>query len=168
MRLLLEAAGAADVPARTMPPRPLSLAQAARELNLAVSTLRRWVRRGAPTLQPGQVGRNKGAIVDVNALRRWRAGITAHEFPGAVFTREDLARGLWSAFVRAPEGLVSPAWQELRLSRLQAAALFVETFREVIRCTEGHYPDVVPEEMARFFAISGEYTHMENPNRRLK
>jgi len=156
MRRCLAEGGSANAYTRTPAPHPLSLAQAARELDVSVSCVRRWIRAGAPAVRPGEVGRNKGAIVDVTALRRWRAGIDAAEFPGATLTREDLARGLWNAFTRAPEGFAQPAWAELRLSRLQAAALLLETYREIVRCAEGHYPVVLPSEMERFFAISGE------------
>lgn len=43
--------------------------QAARELGVTATCVRRWVARGAPCLS-----RRRPLLVDVDALRRWRAG----------------------------------------------------------------------------------------------
>lgn len=48
--------------------------EAAKELDVAVVTLRKWIARGAPTVRPGEVGRGRGALVCVEDLLRWRGG----------------------------------------------------------------------------------------------
>ena len=50
-----------------------ALANAAQELGKDVSTLRRWIAQGAPTARHGVSGRNRGALVVVEDLQRWRA-----------------------------------------------------------------------------------------------
>lgn len=52
----------------------ITLEEAARELKKSPSTLRRWVRRGCPTVSLGQAGRGKGSIVRLSDIQRWRAG----------------------------------------------------------------------------------------------
>jgi hypothetical protein len=56
---------------------PVSLASAAAELEVGVSTLRKWLQAGAPCESPGTAGRGRGALVSVAALRGWRAARTA-------------------------------------------------------------------------------------------
>jgi hypothetical protein len=51
----------------------VSLSVAARELGKNPSTLRRWIAEGAPCARRGGSGRGKGALVDLDALRRWKA-----------------------------------------------------------------------------------------------
>jgi phage terminase Nu1 subunit (DNA packaging protein) len=51
----------------------LPLAQAAKRLGKHRSTLSKWLQRGAPCLEEGRSGRGYSAIVDLDALQRWRA-----------------------------------------------------------------------------------------------
>lgn len=54
--------------------RGASLQEAAKALGISVSTLQRDIADGCPALALGSVGRGKGSRVDVEAVRRWRAG----------------------------------------------------------------------------------------------
>lgn len=50
------------------------LAQAAKQLHCHRSTISRWLKQGAPCLEEGRDGRGHSAIVNVDALMRWKAG----------------------------------------------------------------------------------------------
>jgi phage terminase Nu1 subunit (DNA packaging protein) len=50
------------------------LAQAAKQLRLHRSTLSKWLKQGAPCLEEGRDGRGHSAIVNLDALMRWKAG----------------------------------------------------------------------------------------------
>ncbi len=79
--------------------RALPLAGAAAELGIAESTLRDWIRRGAPAARPKQRGRGHRTLVDPEAIRAWRAlqGATAAIEPQA------LAAQLLVIAARAPD-----------------------------------------------------------------
>ena len=63
---------------------PLRLA--AKQLRLHRSTLSKWLKAGAPCVEEGSDGRGHTAIVDLDALMRWRAGKLA---PGLAQRNED-------------------------------------------------------------------------------
>lgn len=50
----------------------LPVPEAAEALGVAESTLRRWLREGAPQARRGRRGRGRAALVDVQAVRAWR------------------------------------------------------------------------------------------------
>jgi phage terminase Nu1 subunit (DNA packaging protein) len=50
------------------------LAQAAKRIGKHRSTLSKWLKQGAPCVEEGHDGRGHSAIVDVDALMRWKAG----------------------------------------------------------------------------------------------
>src|SRR3990172_4874448 len=60
----------------------ITLREAAQTLRKSESTVRRWVQRGCPCVRPGEVGRGKGAIVNLNDVITWRGG-------GGVFQASD-------------------------------------------------------------------------------
>ena len=60
----------------------ISITKAARALNRTPSTLRRWVQKGCPCVRPGEVGRGKGAILNLQDVITWRGG-------GGVFQASD-------------------------------------------------------------------------------
>ncbi|HMS82265.1 MAG TPA: helix-turn-helix domain-containing protein [Nitrospira sp.] len=62
-------------------PVGVSLKEAADVLGIDVSTLRRDIAAGCPTVELGSVGRGKGSRVDVDAVRRWRAGTRGDVLP---------------------------------------------------------------------------------------
>lgn len=49
----------------------MPLAEAARELDVAPVTLKRWLRKGAPC-QPGRRGRGHATLIDPDAVRAWQ------------------------------------------------------------------------------------------------
>ncbi len=51
----------------------LPLDQAAAELQVSPVTLRRWIRAGCPVARRGRRGRSLSTLVDVAAVRRWKA-----------------------------------------------------------------------------------------------
>lgn len=52
----------------------LPMVDAARELGISSSTLRRWVEKdGAPVASRGRRGRGKATLIYPDAIRRWRA-----------------------------------------------------------------------------------------------
>lgn len=136
------------------------MAEAARALRVAPSTLRVWVRAGAPTLVPGGCGRGRGSRFDLEALRKWRL---QRALPGAAATvagTQDLpallARGLWAAFTRpAADGGSFPAWQLHRVPRGAAAALLVDLFRFQFREATGRFPtdEELPAETERLISV---------------
>ncbi|MCC7203116.1 MAG: hypothetical protein IT393_10715 [Nitrospirae bacterium] len=52
----------------------VTLSQAARVLNRDTSTLRRWIKKGCPTVRMGETGR-EGSLVCLDDIKRWRAGV---------------------------------------------------------------------------------------------
>ncbi|MBX3333935.1 MAG: hypothetical protein KF876_07410 [Nitrospira sp.] len=58
-----------------------SLKEAAEALGIDVSTLRRDIAAGCPVVWLGSVGRGKGSRVDLEAVRRWRAGARGEVLP---------------------------------------------------------------------------------------
>ena len=52
----------------------LPIADAARVLGERPGTLRRWVREGCPTINPGRRGRGHAVLVDPGQIQRWRDG----------------------------------------------------------------------------------------------
>jgi|SRR3989304_1052008 len=52
----------------------ISITKAARALNRTPSTLRRWVQKGCPCVRPGEVGRGKGSLLNLNDVIAWRGG----------------------------------------------------------------------------------------------
>lgn len=58
----------------------VSAATAARELGLSIATVQRDVRRGcAGIVRPGEPGRGRGALLDLEAYRAWRLGEQSHD-----------------------------------------------------------------------------------------
>lgn len=58
-----------------------NLQEAAKVLGIDVSTLQRNIKQGCPVLSLGSVGRGKGARVDVEAVRKWRASARGEILP---------------------------------------------------------------------------------------
>lgn len=52
----------------------LPIAQAARALGTSETSLRRWIKAGAPVARRGRRGRGHVTLIDVAAVEAWRAG----------------------------------------------------------------------------------------------
>ena len=52
----------------------VSINEAAKQLNRTPSTVRRWVQKGCPCVSPGETGRGKGAILNLDDVITWRGG----------------------------------------------------------------------------------------------
>lgn len=135
----------------------VTISQAAAELGRSVSTLQAWVRQGAPTDEPGGVGRGKGARVNVRKLREWRVARIAPasaSAPACVGVDIELvSKAVWRAFTKPPEGETLQTWKRLRLPETAVAALMLDVFRTVHREATGHYPERLPAEMTMILGI---------------
>lgn len=115
------------------------LAVAARELRVSPATVRRWLRNGAPAVQPGAVGRSHGARVIVADLERWRRG----DMPDVM---QRVASALVDVLKRdAGEGL--PAHRHLNIRRREAAALLALAYERIHRAVTGSDAQHLPAEI---------------------
>lgn len=125
----------------------VELPKAADELGVKADTLRSWIRRGAPCMEPGGHGPGKSAKVNIEALRRWR-GRSADDAPLVSMDEAAVARGLLSLY---QSGTLS----ELGINNRQAAAMCAEAFFYLVRDTTGHPPaEPYPEQIATLIAIA--------------
>ncbi len=103
----------------------VSIREAAAELEMHDSTVRRWVARGAPCIRPGRPGRGNGARLDLVELRRWRAQRYGIPDAGRAHVLEGVAKGLWDLFMRDCSEDCSPAHEYLGIPGDRAAVLLV-------------------------------------------
>lgn len=123
------------------PPSPVTLKQAAQILRVDVSTLRRDIVAGCPTVELGGVGRGKGTLVDVDAVRRWRASTRGDVLPLLASALTDLFR--------------EAIYEDARITPPQAVLLFVKIYERVFERLMRHMllPEDLPPEMKRLCAI---------------
>jgi hypothetical protein len=122
----------------------VSINAAAAELRVQPDTVRVWIRRGAPVVQPGANGPGRGALVDIEKLRRWRAR-TADDAPLVAFDADLIARGAMAAYRN----------RDIGLTDRQAAALLAEAWAQIVREATGHPPsEPWPGEIATLIAIA--------------
>lgn len=62
-----------SAPAWTVQTSAVPLKEAAKVIGVDVSTLRRDIVKGCPTVDLGSVGRGNGTLVDIATVRQWRA-----------------------------------------------------------------------------------------------
>ncbi|HZO22277.1 MAG TPA: hypothetical protein VFB37_07195 [Steroidobacteraceae bacterium] len=140
--------------------QPVSLAKAARELQLHAATLRRWVREGAPVWQEGAAGRGKGALVVVTEIAAWRVQMAARravgtevEFvappDGAEALQRKIAQALWRALTRGRHDESEPLHALLGVSSPKAFALCLRSYKEIHQELWGEWPtpNQLPPEM---------------------
>jgi hypothetical protein len=94
----------------------VKLKDAAQGLGVSVATLRRWVRQGAPCIQPGEVGRGHGAQVDLDEIRRWRTAELGLSTP-AVDLMPKIGQAMQDLLRRDPGGDGRPAHEQLGVKR---------------------------------------------------
>lgn len=124
----------------------MSLKEAARKLRIDVSTLRRDIATGCPVLELGSVGRGKGARVDLDAVRRWRASKRGDAL--ALFEAA-MEKFLLSGLLDVP-GL-RPAQAVVVVVRMYRALYEYVTGMEVTKHT-------MPAQMKRLCAIGIQYS----------
>ena len=140
---------------KPMPESPDSLAEAAKQIGCSPSTIRRWVREGAPTVSLGGAGRGNGSMVDVRALQRWRAGAEGCAADPEILQR--LAASLWDVFKRdggVDDDRARPAHLAFGISDTQAASYLWAIFDRCARDWTGRVPDPLPSEIKTIAALA--------------
>jgi hypothetical protein len=128
-------------------PRILPLPAAARELGRPAHTLRSWVRAGAPVVRPGRNGPGGAALVDVDALRSWRARGT-DDAPLVRVDESVVARGLLAAFREGTHG-------DLDVTQRQLASVLCMAFAAIVRAVTSHPPaEPWPPEIVMLMTIA--------------
>lgn len=118
-------------------------AEAARALKVSESTVRRWVRDGAPSARPGKPGRGNGALLDLGDLARWRARVEA---PSHTEYLAKLAAALLN-FYRHDSGLDAPAHVTLGIDPRRTAAFLVLAWQYSARQITGSEVTTTPPEI---------------------
>ena len=141
----------------------LTLDQAARRLGKSPCTVRRWIAKGAPTVSLGKEGRGNGSLVDLDQVRRWRAGIAGLDIqpPGETDSLQRLATALWDVFKR-DAGVGDggyPAHRLLGIRDYQAAALLVEVYERHAQDLTGSIPDPLPTEIQLLVSLVRQTAH---------
>lgn len=158
--------------------RGLSVPQAARALGKSESTVRRWVRNGAPTITLGRDGRGCGSRVDLAALRRWLyqqsqtdAGAAAarrETGPGAAHgvdlggllpqvsdLKEAIAQAIDDAY-RRDCWLGLPAPRRWHIPDYKAAGFLVSVYERLTTNLFGAVPDPKPKRISDLEQIADE------------
>jgi hypothetical protein len=98
-------------------------------------------------VQPGSPGPGRGALVDLDAVRRWRER-GADGVPALAIDAELIARGAMAAF---RDGL----HRGLGLTDRQGAALLLESWAHTVREATGHPPrEPWPAQIATLIAVA--------------
>jgi hypothetical protein len=111
------------------------IADAARHFDVSVDTMRRWVRLGCPCASPGELGRGKGAMLNLDDVARWRAtraGIDA--IPCDLMVRIETAL---LDVLRRDGGNGWPITRDLGIEHEQATELLTHALRRIRRAIEG-------------------------------
>lgn len=128
--------------------RALTVSEIALVTRRSVRTVQNDVANGAPVVRRGSVGRNRGALLDLAAYRRWLEG------PGRTIDLGAVARALFAVHTKPPAGSIHQLWKRLRITEAAALELLLENFREIARQVTGApIADAdLPAEMRALFA----------------
>ncbi len=133
-----------------MTDRAVTLAEAARELDVTPAAVRNWIRQGAPCASMGSRGRGNGARVYVGELVRWRAqraglppvpGDPAIALPIIASARADVFR----RDAGGPTAL--PAHRELGIDDRRAAAFLALIYDRLHLALRGESATTLPPEI---------------------
>lgn len=131
--------------------KSVTVAEAARALRKSPATVRRYVQAGAPCVSPGEVGRGKGALIDIDALQQWLANRAA---PGLASSAqsiqlEQIAESLWRVLRN------DRAAEKLALSERQAAGLLLLAYERLAKDLTREPVDIeeLPARMNQLCAI---------------
>lgn len=130
----------------------VSISSAAHRLGKSPSTVRKWLREGAPCERPGESGRGHGARVVVADLLEWRAGIKPDL--GVVDRREKLANCM-REFLRRDCGAGVPWPRAIGVQEAKAAALLRAFFDFVDPHLHGEIVGDLPNAVRTLEAIAG-------------
>lgn len=122
--------------------------EAASLLEKNPATIRRWIAEGAPCVSPGEAGRGHGAVVDIDALLRWRHGVKQRDEAEML---KIIAAAMLDFFKR-DSGIGEPAHRTIGIRDREAAALYVLLY-EYIAQRNGHGAEPLPDEIARIRAV---------------
>jgi Helix-turn-helix domain len=112
-----------------------TVAEAAARFNVSPDTVRRWVRLGCPAIRPGEVGRTRGAVLDLDAVARWRASRA-----GVDSIPNDLMERIETALLdvlRRDGGNGWPVTHDLGIEHSLATELLTHALRRIRRALEG-------------------------------
>ena len=124
----------------------IPITQAAKRLRKSPSTVRRWIQKGAPTVRLGEVGRNKGSLVNIEDIQRWRGGVAdvSHEE-----RLQFIATVLMDSFKR-DEITIKTGITIRELAGV--LALVYERYHKNLTCSPVN-PDSLPDEIKQLCAI---------------
>jgi hypothetical protein len=127
----------------------ITVREAALEFGVDPSTVRRWItgENGPPCARPGQPGRGRGALVNLEDLRRWRAQRAGIVVASAGVDLDGVARGLLAAFKRGNAGETDPIWRQLGDKSNRGALILSEAYTSIAREVTGREPETVPPEI---------------------
>lgn len=140
--------------------QPVTIRQAAAAFDVSVAAVQKWVREyDAPTARLGEPGRGRGTLFDIDRLRKWHAGRFGTAIaPPPEADMGSVARGIWHAYFKSPEGQPDSTWRMLRVPRRETAAVLVGVYREIYRAAYGKYPEdkELPAEMLTLVNVCAE------------
>lgn len=133
--------------------RPERITDAARELGISPSQLRRDIAAGAPVQRPGGRGRGRGALVVVADVKAWR------ERSAPAFYIAGLERALRDVLTR-DGGLGEPAHVSLGIPRARAATLLLAAYERAYRKFTDRDAPTLPAELEQYahdMRVSGQW-----------
>ena len=125
----------------------ITLKAAAQTLNKSESTLRRWIRRGCPTVQLGETGR-EGSLLILEDVQRWRVGLSG---VGDDNELQQIADSLLDTIKR------DEVYERAGISERQAAIVLLLAFQRYFRNTKHRQiekEDVLPDAIEQICTIA--------------
>jgi hypothetical protein len=130
----------------------VTVEECAKALKVTTSTVRGWIRDGAPVVSPGQCGRGNGARIDLARLSGWRAqrlGLTVDDDSRMLRL---IAVALLEVFER-DGGDGAPLHRSIGIPNAKAAALLVESYTRIHQRITGTDPEKLPPEIERILTV---------------
>ena len=82
-------------------PKPCGIKEAARLIGCSVTSLRRYIRAGAPVIRHGTRGRGKATLIDPAAVAAWRTAKGSDVRRLADHLPAEIGRAFYAAFVKS-------------------------------------------------------------------
>ena len=121
--------------------------QAAKHFQRDAATVRKWIAQGCPVVRPGRRGPGRAAVLDFDAVRKWRRQFCSSREPHAPRSDGDLGRTL----ARVAEGFAEcvrcdRVEERTGATEAEAAALFILAFERIAKAFGKKYAfDELPE-----------------------